>query len=157
MSICSCTSKSHLSTQKRVLTGKYQTNFSPFGISSTEIVFKKNGTCLFETSRHMQMSFKLPGKYIITSDTLYIKFDKPKEIEQNNSISADSIWTITDEYNRYELKTDNHIAYHAKYLLENGKLYIYRYDLGKFIKEAETYSDERGRHTVPYYLEKISH
>lgn len=152
----SCSKNIHPTSSVEYLSGTYETNISPFGLSSTKIDFKKNGMCYYEESRHMQEIFRLKGEYLISNNNLYIRLlvpeDTTREVTENNL----SVWTIIDEYNTHELKEENNIRYHLKYLIENDKLYVYRVDNGKLVREATTYSDERGRHKVPYYLEKKS-
>ena len=104
----------------------------------------------------MQETFRLYGKYLISGETLYITFNEPKNTKTEISDGVGLTWTIIDEYNSYKIKKEKKVKYHCKYLIENEKLYVYRFDNGKLVKEAETYSKEKGRHMTPYYLGKTS-
>ena len=104
----------------------------------------------------MQETFRLSGKYSTSGKTLYIRFDKPTQLDTIKTDDNLLTWTILDEYDSYELKRKNNLEYHCKYLMENEKLYVYRFDNGKLVRQAKHYSDEKGRHVAPFYLEKIS-
>lgn len=145
-------------SSNKFTTGKYHNNISPFGLTSTEIIFKSDGSCYYLTSRHMQEEIGLNGKYFIISDKLYIYLIEPTESEIKNHSAENSflVWSIKDEYNLYQLKGERGITYHFKYKIIDDKLYVYRSDNGKLVKKAKHYNEEKGKHYTPYYLRKIN-
>ncbi len=71
-----------------------------------------------------------------------MKFLKEKgEIEsKNNSLSI--VEMLSGNYHNYDLKNENGIKYHLKYLIRNNKLFNYRIDNGKIVKYAKDTSQK---------------
>ena len=139
-------------SRKIILNGTYKNNISPFGLSAYEITFKNNELCEFKNKRHFQNRSELNGKYTIKNNKVYIRFIEPIK---NESIVDELTWTPYNEYKSYELKKEKGIEFHYKYLIKNGKLFVYRLDNGKLVKRVENYNEEKGRHRTEYYLQKI--
>ncbi len=147
-----CSKKNYPPSTVTYLSGTYETNISPFGLSSTKIVFENKDTCTFVHSKHMLESFPLEGNYQISNGHLYIRLIEPKEIPNE----FDSTWTNLEYFKKFDLKEERNVKYHLKFLIEDEKLYGYNVESDELVREALTYTEEKGRHTVPYYLEKKS-
>ena len=148
----SCAKKIYLTSSADYLSGTYETNNSPFGLTSTKIVFENNDTCTFVHSRHMLEPFPLKGRYLIFDKHLYIRLLEPEEIPNE----YDSTLTNLEYFKQFQLKEEGNIEYHLKYLIEDYKLYGYNVGNNQLVREVTTHSDEKGHHKVPYYLEKKS-
>ena len=143
-------------SSNKFIAGKYKNNISPFGLSSYEVNFSKNDSCRFKVSRHLSGSVELSGTYQIRKNNLYIRFSEPKNIRENDSILEALTWTPKNEFDSYELQNENGITFHYKYLIDEGKLFVYRIDNGKLVKKVDHYDDENGRHKTKYYLKKVT-
>ncbi|WP_224484667.1 hypothetical protein [Robertkochia aurantiaca] len=143
-------------TSNKFITGKYKNNISPFGLSSYEVNFKENDSCTFKISTHLSGSVELVGTYQIRKNNLYIRFIEPRNTIINDSILEALTWTEKKAFESYELKKEDGIAYHYKYLIDANKLFVYRIDNGKLVKKVDHYDDENGRHKTKYYLKKVT-
>ncbi len=104
----------------------------------------------------MSGAVELNGTYQIRRDNLYIRFLKPESTKMNDSILDALTWTEKDEFESYELKNENGVSYHYKYLIKEDKLFVYRIDNGDLVKKVDHYDDKNGRHKTKYYLKKIT-
>ena len=128
-------------TNKNVL-GIYKSNFADVGFFYTTINFKNNGTFEYNFSGDL-VNQDLTGTFKINKNKVYLKFLKEKgEIEsKNDSLSITD--RLSGNYLNYNLKNENGIKYHIKYLLQNQKLFIYRTDNGNLVKYAKKYSERK--------------
>lgn len=145
-----CSNKNYPPATLEYLVGTYESNFSPSGITSTKIVFENKDTCTFVHSRHMLPDFPLKGKYFISKNHLYVKLIEPEEIPNE----YDSTFTNLEYFKKFELKEEHNVKYHLKFLIEGGKLYGYNVENDQLVREAKTYSEEKGWHMAPYFLWK---
>jgi hypothetical protein len=150
--ISGCSQKNYPPSTVIYLSGTYETNISPFGLTSTKIVFENKDTCTFTHSKHMLEPFPFKGTYLVSNSYLYIRLIEPEEIPNE----FDPTWTNLEYFKKFQLKEENNVEYHLKFLIEDEKLYGYNVESNELVKEALTYTEEKGKHMVPYYLEKKS-
>ncbi len=128
-------------TNKNV-SGIYKSNFVDLGFFITTIKFNNNGTFEYNFSGDLTNQ-NLTGTFKTNKKTLYLKFLKEKgEIESKND-SLSIVEMLSGNYHNYDLKNENEIKYHLKYLIQNNKLFIYRIDNGKIVKYSKIYSEKK--------------
>ena len=124
------------------MSGKYSSNKAELGFFITELNFLNDTDFKYEFSGDLAHT-ELTGTYKINDENVYLKFTKEKnQIEsENDSITIGEI--LSGNYHNYDLKNENNIEYHLKYKIIGNKLFSYRIDNGKLVKNSKIYTNTK--------------
>ncbi|MDR7370167.1 hypothetical protein [Flavobacterium aquidurense] len=140
---------------RKNLIGTYRSNFAVHGFFVTQIKFNPDSTTEYRMAGDL-MNENLTGRFKVSNNIAYIKFDKLKYDQSKDNLSFSEILTKevdTNEYRNmhsYDLKYENSIPYHLKYKIKQNKLIVYNIVTGKIVRKIQGSMNKR-----KYYLKKI--
>ncbi|WP_426486045.1 hypothetical protein [Flavobacterium sp. 2] len=146
--ISSCNSSKKIS-------GIYRSNFAQYGFFVTEVKLNEDSTAVFQKWGDV-LGEKLNGKYKISKNTLYLKFNKLKHDSSKDTVSINELSMIpidTSEYqdsHGYDLKFENGIPYHLKFKIKHNKLLVYNFVSDKIIRRCQG-----SKNKARFYLKKL--
>ncbi len=141
---------------RKNLIGTYRSNFAVHGFFVTEIKFNPDSTTEFHMAGDL-MNENLTGRFRVSNNIAYIKFDKLKYDQSKDTLSFSEILAKevdTNEYRNmhsYDLKLENGISYHLKYRIKHNKLLVYNIVSDKIVRKSQGSKNKR-----KYYLKKIN-
>ncbi|MDM1551361.1 hypothetical protein [Empedobacter falsenii] len=115
------------------LNGKYRSNKAELGFFITELEFLDNKNFIYKFSGDLQYT-KLTGTYKLKDNSVFLKFNKDKGESESESDSLTFEEILSGNYNTHDLKNENNIEYHLKYKIKGNKLFPYRIDNGKLVR-----------------------
>lgn len=136
--------------------GTYKSNFAVYGFFVTKIKFNPDSTTEYDKIGDL-INENLTGRFKISHNIAYIKFDKLKYDQSKDTLSLNEIFTRkidTNDYQNlhsYDLKFENGISYHLKYKIKHNKLIAYNIITGKIVRKSKGSKNKR-----KYYLKKIN-
>jgi hypothetical protein len=141
---------------KKQIIGKYRSNFAEYGFFVTQIKFNSDSTAEYHKAGDL-ISEDLTGKFKVSHNIAYIKFDKLKYDVSHDTLSLNEILEREIDTNQfrnghyYDLKFENGIPYHLKYKIKHNKLLIYNITTGKIVRRTKG-----SRKKAKFYLKKIN-
>ncbi|HEU4789996.1 MAG TPA: hypothetical protein VFS71_09945 [Flavobacterium sp.] len=141
---------------KKNLIGTYRSNFAIHGFFVTQIKFNPDSTTEYHMAGDL-MNENLTGRFKVTNNIAYIKFEKLKYNQSKDTLSFNEMLTKevdTNEYRNmhsYDLKLENGIPYHLKYKIKRNKLMVYNIASGKIVRKSQGSKNKR-----KYYLKKMN-
>lgn len=135
----------------RNICGTYRSNFAQLGFFVTTIKFNADSTVKYNKAGDL-MNEELTGKFKISRNIAYIKFDEPKldTITLNESQETPNYANLFQNNHLYDLKHENGIPYHLKYKIKHNKLLVYHMQTGKIVRRAKG-----SKRIAKYYLRKL--
>ena len=136
--------------------GKYRSNFAEYGFFVTQIKFNSDSTAEYHKHGDL-MNEEVTGRFKVSNNTAYIKFDKLKYDKSKDTLSFSEFLAKeidTNEYRNlhyYDLKFENGIPYHLKYKIKHNKLLVYSFVTGKIVRRSKgSYNKSK------FYLKKVN-
>lgn len=135
----------------RNIYGTYRSNFAQLGFFVTAIKFNADSTVKYKMAGDL-MNEELTGKFKISRNIAYIKFDEPKldTLTLNESQETPNYANLFQNNHLYDLKHENGIPYHLKYKIKHNKLLVYHMQTGKIVRRAKG-----SKRIAKYYLRKL--
>ncbi|PIF34728.1 hypothetical protein CLU81_5389 [Flavobacterium sp. 9] len=139
----------------RNIYGTYRSNFAQLGFFVTAIKFNADSTVKYKMAGDL-MNEELTGKFKISRNIAYIKFDKLKYDTAADTLSFDELMEMPIDTNQfqnmhlYDLKNENGIPYHLKYKIKHNKLLVYHMQTGKIVRRAKG-----SKRIAKFYLKKL--
>jgi len=116
------------------ITGIYKSNFADLGFFITKLELRKDSTLRYNFDGDL-IHQELNGKYTFKNDNLYLLFDKEKDSMREEELLAGN-------YNNYDMRNEDGISFHKKYLFKNYRLFVYGKE-NKLIKRSRYYSGRK--------------
>lgn len=122
----------------------------------TQIKFNTDNTVKFKKVGDL-MNEELTGKFKISKNIAYVKFDKLKYDSSQDTLSLNELLESSIDTNQfqnnhlYNLKIENGISYHLKYKIKHDKLLVYNIRTGKIVRRSKG-----SKNTAKFYLKKVN-